>query len=87
MAKPKVAKRRKTLFDPDKIATAISQNLNRDLSHATQMYGYGSQAQRFFSEAQQKSCLKKYDSTVGNVDELEKAAFSQFLETNERMRR
>lgn len=86
MAKPKVAKRRKTLFDPDKIATAISQNLNRDLSHATQMYGYGSQAQRFFSAAQQQSCLKKYDSTVGDVDELEKAAFSQFLETNERMR-
>ncbi len=77
---------KRKLFDPDKIATAISQNLDRDLSSAHQMYGGGNSLQEFYSSVQRESTLKKYDPAVGNADELEKAAFKQFLSTNCRLR-
>lgn len=76
----------KPLFNPDEIATAISQNLNRDLSIAKQLYGGGNPMQRFFSDVQSTACLKKYASTESDEDRLEKEAFASFLETNARMK-
>jgi len=83
MVKHTVIKRK--LFNPDDIATAISQKLNRDLSEATQMYGHGNSLQQFYREAQKESTLKKYDPTTGNETELEEQAFRAFLETNARI--
>jgi hypothetical protein len=80
-------KKRKPFFNPDEIATAISQTLNRDLGTSTQLYGGPNELQRFYSITQKESCLKKYDPFVGNSKEvLQEEAFTAFLETNARMR-
>lgn len=79
-------KTKRKLFNPDKIATAISQNLNRDLSSTNQLYGGGNSLQEFFLKVQKESTLKKYDPTAGDVSVLEEKAFRSFLSTNFRMK-
>lgn len=76
---------KRKLFNPDKIATAISQNLTLDLNSTEQMYGGANAIQKFFSEAQNTACLKKYVATASDQAGLEDEAFSLFRETNARM--
>lgn len=82
----KSKKTQRAFFNPDEIATATSQLLNRDLSSAHQLYGGGNSLQKFYSASQSASYLKKYDSTQSDSAGLEKAAFKAFLSTNCRMR-
>jgi len=83
--KRKTQTSKRKLFDPDEIATAISQNLNSDLKSPQQLYGGSNELQEFFSKVQQTACLKKYVACSSNQDGLEKKAYADFLETNSRM--
>jgi hypothetical protein len=78
--------KKRTLFNPDKIATAISQTLSRDLAHSQQLYGVGNSVQKFYSETWSREVLKKYDSTTSDVDKLEEEAYASFIQNNDRMR-
>lgn len=77
--------KRTSFFDPDPIATAIAQKLDRDLSTASQMYGGGTYSLRFYSEAQKVASLKKYVPFGSDTSDLEEDAFHEFLRTNDRI--
>lgn len=83
------SKRNKTqkprvLFDPDGIATAIHQALQRDLEDQTQIHEYGSLHPLVVDSfrRQVQDTLKKYLPTHHPKDELERQTFEKFLEVN-----
>jgi hypothetical protein len=82
--KTQSSKKRK-LFHPDEIATAINRHLKRDLRSAIQMYGGANSLQKFYSKVQQDACLKKYAPVSGDNERLRSEAFTAFLATNARM--
>jgi hypothetical protein len=82
----KVSKRKRKLFNPDKIATAIDQNLNRDLAMAKQMYRHGVPSQLYYQQVQQKNTLKKYVPCEADMSGVEEVTYKNFLNINEHMR-
>lgn len=79
-------KKKRKLFNPDEIASAISLKLDRDLATAKHVYGGGiTMHQKFYRKAQSKACLKKYVATTADMSGVEEETFNDFLATNERI--
>jgi len=82
MSKTPRTKKRK-LFNPDEIASATSQKLNRDLSSIHKLYNGDSSYHRFYRKAQSDACLKKYVATTADMSGVEQETYDSFLQTNE----
>jgi len=75
-----------SLFNPDPIATAVAQKLDRDLHTLNKLYMGDNAASQFFQSAQRGATLKKYVPNASDTTMLEKAAYESFLKTNTRMK-
>lgn len=77
--------RREAQFNPDLVATTISQLLMSDLSTLKHLHGGRDSSNVVFAEMQGRNILKKYVSPQLDPTKLETEAFEAFLYTNERI--
>ncbi len=78
-------KKRQTLFDPDKIATAIHQALGRDLSKAQHVYALDSSLTLYAFNRQVNELLKKFIPSDLDTTPLESATYDKFFAVNRHM--
>ena len=77
---------KRKLFDPDKIATSISQAIRRDFRQAQHEYCLNEDTVAYAFNRQVSDILKKYCSPSQDKESLQAQAFQKFLEVNEHMR-
>lgn len=80
--KVKHRKVKRKLFNPDEIATAISQALSRDFMDAQHAYCVNDSTVAYAFNRQVNDILKKYCSLTSDKDRLQAEAFDKFRQTN-----
>ena len=85
MKKKYRSKLKRKLFNPDEIATAISQALSRDFVGAQHVYCLNDSTLAYAFNRQTNDILKKYCSSSQDKDRLQIEAFDKFSEVNNHM--
>lgn len=80
------SKRKRSLFDPDEIATTINQALRLDLGILTQEYEEPIYSEHFALRRQVEELLKKFCYSTQDKAKLEAETFKSFLKVNRHMR-
>jgi hypothetical protein len=78
--------KKRPLFDPDEIATLISQAIVSDLAASEQKYGDANDPLAYAKYRQSSEILKKYCSPSQDKDKLEQETFEKFKKVNAHMR-